>query len=50
VITRSDCLTGVPSLAQTVRAWREDGCSQPAIASELNIDRREVMHIIDQTA
>jgi hypothetical protein len=42
-------LTGVPSLDQTVRAWHTAGRSQRAIARELDIDRRKVKRIIDQT-
>src|SRR5713226_7594391 len=43
-------LAEAPSLEQTVRAWHEAGTSQRAIARELNIDRRKVKRIIDQSA
>jgi DNA-binding transcriptional regulator LsrR (DeoR family) len=43
-------LAEAPSLERTVRAWHEAGTSQRAIARELNIDRRKVKRIIDQTA
>ena len=38
------------TLEQTVQAWHGEGCSQRAIARELNIDRRKVKQIIDLTA
>jgi hypothetical protein len=43
-------LTIAPSVEQTVRAWHSVGRSQRAIARELNLDRRKVKRIIDQTA
>jgi Protein of unknown function (DUF2637) len=43
-------LTEAPSLPQTVRAWHNAGHSQRAIARELNLDRRKVKQILDQTA
>jgi hypothetical protein len=43
-------LTGAPSLDQTVRAWHTAGRSQRAIARDLDIDRRKVKRIIDETA
>ncbi len=43
-------LTQAPSLQLTVRAWHSAGHSQRAIARELNIDRRKVKQILDQTA
>jgi hypothetical protein len=42
-------LTRAPSVEQTVRAWHNVGHSQRAIARELNLDRRKVKRIIDQT-
>jgi Protein of unknown function (DUF2637) len=39
-----------PSLEQTAREWHSAGHSQRAIARELNIDRRKVRQIIDQSA
>ena len=39
----------VPTLEQTVRARHEAGHSQRAIARELNIDRRKIKRILDQT-
>jgi Protein of unknown function (DUF2637) len=41
-------LTEAPSVEQTVRAWRNAGHSQRAIARELNIDRRKVKRILDR--
>ena len=41
-------LTAAPTLEQTVRARREAGQSQRAIAREFNIDRRKVKRILDQ--
>ncbi len=43
-------LAGPPSLEQTIRAWHSAGHSQRAISRELNIDRRKVKRILDQTA
>jgi hypothetical protein len=43
-------LTEAPSVEQTVRAWHNAGHSQRAIARELNLDRRKVKRIVDQTA
>jgi hypothetical protein len=43
-------LTGAPSMEQTVRAWHHAGRSQRAIARELNLDRRKVKRILDNTA
>ena len=40
----------VPTLEQTVHARHEAGHSQRAIARELNIDRRKVKRILNQTA
>jgi len=37
-------------LEQTIRAWHSAGHSQRAISRELNIDRRKVKRILDQTA
>jgi hypothetical protein len=36
-----------PSVEQTVRAWHNAAHSQPAIARELNLDRRKVGRIIE---
>jgi DNA-binding transcriptional regulator LsrR (DeoR family) len=41
-------LTEAPSIEQTVRAWRNAGHSQRAIARELNLDRRKVKRILDR--
>jgi hypothetical protein len=38
------------TVEQTVQAWHGQGCSQRAIARELNIDRRKVKQIIERTA
>jgi hypothetical protein len=38
-------LPRAPSVEQTVRAWHNAGHSQRAIARELNIDRRKVVHV-----
>jgi hypothetical protein len=43
-------LAGPPTLEQTIRAWHQAGHSQRAIARELNIDRRRVRRILEQTA
>ena len=42
-------LSVAPTLEQTVRARHEAGHSQRAIARELNIDRRKVKGMIDQS-
>ena len=42
-------LSVAPTLEQTVRARHEAGHSQRAIARELNIDRRKVKGILDQS-
>ena len=42
-------LPQAPSPEQTIRAWHSAGHSQRAIARELNIDRRKVKQIIEQT-
>jgi hypothetical protein len=39
---------GALSLEQNVRALHLAGCSQRAIAREMNIDRRKVKQIIDR--
>lgn len=41
---------GPPTLEQTIGAWYEAGHSQRAIARELNIDRRKIKRILDQSA
>ena len=41
-------LPAAPGLEQTVRARHEAGCSQRAIARELDIDRRKVKRILDR--
>jgi hypothetical protein len=43
-------LAAAPTLDRTVRARHEAGHSQRAIARELNIDRRKVKRILDQSA
>jgi DNA invertase Pin-like site-specific DNA recombinase len=43
-------LPAAPTLEQTIRARYEAGDSQPAIARELNIDRRKVKRILDRMA
>jgi DNA-binding transcriptional regulator LsrR (DeoR family) len=43
-------LTEAPNVEQTLRARCNAGRSQPAIARELNIDRRKVKRIIDRAA
>jgi hypothetical protein len=42
-------LPEAPSVEQTVQAWHNAGHSQRAIARELNLDRRKVKRIIEQT-
>ena len=42
-------LTAALTLERTVRDWHETGHSQRAIARELNIDRRRVKRIPDET-
>jgi hypothetical protein len=43
-------LAGAPTLEQTVLARHKAGHSQRAIARELNIDRRKVKRVLNQTA
>ena len=42
-------LSAAPTLEQTIRTRYEAGHSQRAIARELNLDRRRVKRILDQT-
>jgi hypothetical protein len=42
-------LVQAPTVEQTVRTWHDAGRSQRAIARELNIDRRKVKQIIEQS-
>ena len=42
-------LSAAPTLEQTVRARYESGHSQRAIARELDIDRRKIKRILEQT-